>query len=144
MLLFPYIFLNLFWLPLTSMLLLLLVFPLLTRIISVAFFLYPFTVSKDTRLYIYIITPYSCVAQVSRLILNLLEANCPLDESIDSMEIESLRFCHSESNRDTVADISRGDKGIISLGEEIHEEARWWIGCLMLFILVDNVVSSVH
>ena len=101
-----------------------LVFPLLTLIISIAFFLYPFIVSKDTRLYIYVITPDSCVAQVSRLILNLLEANYPLDESIDSMTIESLVFCHSESNRDTEADILRGDRGTISLGEEIHEEAR--------------------
>ena len=69
-------------------------------------------------------TADSCVVEVSRLILNLLEANCPLDESVDSMTMESLVFCHSESNRDTVADISRGDRGFISLGEEIHEEAR--------------------
>ena len=101
-----------------------LVFPLLTLIISIAFFLYPFIVSKGALLYIYIITADSCVAQVSRLILNLLEANCPLDESIDSMTIESLMFRHSESNRDTAADISRGDRGTVSLGEEIHEEAR--------------------
>jgi len=73
---------------------------------------------------LFIITTGSCLAQVSRLIFNLLEANCPLDESIDSMTIESLRFHHSESNRDTEADISRGDRGTISLGEEIHEEAR--------------------
>jgi len=106
------------------MLLLLLVFPLLTFIISIAFFLYPFTVSEGALRYIYMITPDSCVAQVSRLILNLLEANCPLDESIDSMTIESLMFRHSESNRDTAADISRGDRGTVSLGEEIHEEAR--------------------
>ena len=106
------------------MLLLFLVFPLLTLMISTAYFLYPFTVSKVALLCIYIITPDSCVAQVSRLILNLLEANCPLDESIDSMTIESLMFHHSESNRDTEADISRGDRGFISLDEEIHEEAR--------------------
>jgi len=104
--------------------LLLLVFPLLTLIISTEYFLYPFIVNKGALLYIYIITADSCVAQVSRLILNLLEANCPLDESTDSMTIESLRFCHSESNRDTVADISQGGGGAISLGEEIHEEAR--------------------
>jgi len=106
------------------MFLLLLVFPLLTLIISFSFFLYPFIVSKGTLLYVYIITADSCVAQVSRLILNLLEANCPLDESIDSMTIESLMFHHSQSNRDTEADISRGDRGTISLDEEIHEEAR--------------------
>jgi len=106
------------------MLLLLPVFPLLTFIISISCFLYPFTVSKGTLLYIYIITPDSCVPQVSWLILNLLEANCPLDESIDSVTIESLMFHHSESNRDTEADISQGDRGTVSLGEEIHEEAR--------------------
>ena len=61
---------------------------------------------------------------MSRLILNLLEANCPLDESIDSMTIETLMFRHTESDRDTVADISQGDRGTISLGKEIHEEAR--------------------
>ena len=114
----------LFQLSLTSMLLLFLVFPLLTLMISTAYFIYPFTVSKVALLCIYIITADSCVAQVSQLILNLLEENCPLDESIDSMTIESLMFRHSESNRDTVADISRGDRGFISLGEEIHEEAR--------------------
>ena len=62
-----------------------------------------------------------CVTQVSRLILNLLEANCPLDESIDSSIVQSLRFRHSESTRDTEGDIWRGDRGTI---EEIHEEAR--------------------
>jgi len=64
------------------------------------------------------------VAQLSRLILNLLEANCPLDESIDSSTMESLRFCHTESTGDTEADISRGDGGAASLNEEIHEEER--------------------
>jgi len=58
------------------------------------------------------------------LILNLLEANCPLDESICSDTVESIRFHHTESSRDTEADISRGDGGAISLGEEIHEEGR--------------------
>ena len=58
------------------------------------------------------------------MILNLLEANCPLDESMDSMTIESLRFRHTESNRDTEVNISQGDRGTISLGKEIHEEAR--------------------
>jgi len=60
---------------------------------------------------------------VSRLILDLLEANCPLNESIDSRTMESLRFCHSESDRDTEADVLRDDRAI-SLGEEIYEEAR--------------------
>ena len=106
------------------MLSLLLVFPLLTLIVSTDYFFCPFIVSNGALLYIYIITADSCLAEVSRLILNLLEANCPLDESIDSMTIESLMFHHSESNRDTEADISRGDRGTISLGEKIHEEAR--------------------
>jgi len=37
--------------------------------------------------------------------------------------MESLRFCHSESDRDTEADVLRDDRAI-SLGEEIYEEAR--------------------
>ena len=61
---------------------------------------------------------------MSRLILNLLEANCPLDESIDSMTMESLRFCHTESNRDTEADIPLGERVATRLSEEILEEAR--------------------
>jgi len=36
-----------------------------------------------------------------------LEANCPLDESICSKTMESLRFYHSEPERDTEADISQ-------------------------------------
>jgi len=39
------------------------------------------------------------------------------------MTMESLRFCHTESNGDNEADISRSDRGAISLGEEIREEA---------------------
>jgi len=88
------------------MLLLLLVFPLLSQ-----YFIYPFIVSKGTLLCIYIITADSCVTQVLRLILNLLPANCPLDESIDSRTMETLRFCHLESNRDTEADILQGEGG---------------------------------
>ena len=61
---------------------------------------------------------------MSRLIFNLLEANCPLDESIDSSTMESLIFCHTESNRDTETNVSRDDTGAISMDEEIHEEAR--------------------
>jgi len=61
---------------------------------------------------------------VSRLILNLLEANCPLDESIDLSTMETIRFRHSDSDCDTEAEISCGDRETISLGEEIHEEAR--------------------
>jgi len=56
--------------------------------------------------------------------LNLLEANCPLDETIDSGTMETLMFCPIESNRDTEADILQGDGGAISMTEEIHEEAR--------------------
>ena len=58
------------------------------------------------------------------MILNLLEANCPSDESIDSKTMESLRFCHTESDRDTEVDISRDDRGVTSLDEGIHEEER--------------------
>ena len=43
-------------------------------------------------------------------ILNLLEANCPLDESIDSGTMGTLRFCNTESNRDTEAGILQVDK----------------------------------
>jgi len=57
------------------------------------------------------------------LILDLLEANCPLNESIDSRTMETLRFYHSESDRDTEADVLQDDRAI-SLGEEIYEEAR--------------------
>ena len=84
------------------------------------------------------------VAQVSRLILNLLEADCPLDESMDSMTTEPLTFCHTQSNRDSETDTSQVDRGATSLGEEIHEEARWWIGDLVLSIPVDNVVCRWH
>jgi len=38
--------------------------------------------------------------------------------------METLRFRHSESTRDTEADISRDDKRAISIGEGINEEAR--------------------
>jgi len=87
------------------MLLSLLIFLLLTLIISTGCFILPFIVSQNLSS-LYIITADLCAAQVSRLILNLLEANCPLDESIDSSTVESLRFRHSESTRDTESDIS--------------------------------------
>jgi len=92
------------------MLLSLLFSPLLTLIISSSCFIYPFIVSKSTLPYIHIIATDSCIAQVSRLILNLLEVNCPLDEVIDSRTMETLRFYHSESNRDTEASISQVDE----------------------------------
>ena len=47
---------------------------------------------------------------------NLMEANCPLDESIDSLE--TLRFCHPESSENSEANISREDRGVTSLGGE--------------------------
>jgi len=40
------------------------------------------------------------------------------------MTIETLRFCHPESDRDSEADISGDDRGATSLGEEMFEEAR--------------------
>lgn len=42
------------------------------------------------------------------MILNLLEANCPLDKSIDSSTMETLRFYHSES--DTEVGVSQVDE----------------------------------
>ena len=56
---------------------------------------------------------------MSRLILNLLPANCPFDESMDSKTMESLRFRHTEPDSDTEVGISRGDRGTTSIGEEI-------------------------
>jgi len=53
--------------------------------------------------------------------------------------METLRFRHSESDRDTEADVLRDDRGAISLGEGIYEEARWWIEHSVLFILVNDV-----
>jgi len=38
--------------------------------------------------------------------------------------MESLKFHHSESTGESETDILRGDRGAITLGEEIHEEAR--------------------
>jgi len=118
------------WVSYPSMLLLLLVFPLLTPIISTEYFFFPFIVSQNLSS-LYIVTADLCAAQVSRLILNLLEANCPLDESIDSNTVKSLRFRHSESTRDTESDIFWGDRGSI---EGIHEEAIW-LEDSMYFIL---------
>ena len=62
----------------------------------------------------------SCITQVSRLILNLLEANCPLDESI--YVLESLVFYHSESNSATEVDTLHGAGRETSQGERIYEE----------------------
>jgi len=90
-------------------LLLVLGFPILTLIISSSCFIYPFVVSKSTLPYIYIITTDSYTGQVSRLILNLLEANLPLEESINSRSMETLRFCHSETIWDTETAISPVD-----------------------------------
>jgi len=56
------------------------------------------------------------------LILDLLEANCPVDESISSRTMETLRFCDQASNVDTEAETSWSDRGVISQGEEIYEE----------------------
>ena len=61
---------------------------------------------------------------MSRSILNLLEAHCDCNNIEKSIVVESLRFCNTESNRDIEADILQGDRGAISMGEEIHEEER--------------------
>ena len=58
------------------------------------------------------------------LILNLLEANCPVDKSICSRTMESIAFHHSESSQDIEADASQNDGGTTSLGEGIYEEER--------------------
>ena len=123
------------------MLLLLLAFPLLTIIISTQFFIYPFIASwNPSPLYLCVDL---CVVQVSRLILNLLEANCFLEQSINSMTMESIIFRQSESNRDTEADISRDDRGVTSLSTEIYEGERWWIDHSALFILdVDDMITN--
>jgi len=78
------------------------------------------------------------VVQVLWLILNLLKENFP-DVAVDTQSAQGkltfgqkyrfqhngiLRFHHTEFNRDTEADISRGDRGATSLGEEMFEEAR--------------------
>jgi len=97
------------------------IFPLLTLIISSSYFIYPFIVSHNP---FSIITSDSGAVQVSRLILNLLEANCPLDESMDSKTMESLRFRHTEPDSDTEVGISRGNRRTTSIGEEIYEEER--------------------
>jgi len=60
-----------------------------------------------------------CIIQVSRLILNLLEANCPLDESIYSTTTENFSFHNPEFDRDTEANTSHSAERETSLGEEI-------------------------
>ena len=81
---------------------------------------------------------------MSRLILNLLEANCLLDKTLDSRTMETLMFCPTESNRDIEADILQGDGGATSMSEEIHEEARCWIEYSLLFIPVDDIGYRWH
>ena len=98
----------------------LLVFPLLTLIISCPYFIVPFIVSRNPFHFISINIVDSFITQVSRLILNLLEANCPFDESI--YVLESLEFYHSESNSATEVDTSHGTGRETSLGERIYEE----------------------
>ena len=89
------------------MLLLLLVFPLLNIIISCPCFIVPFIVSRNPSSFISINIADSCILQVSRLILNLLEANCPLDESIYSNTSGNFSFNYLESNGDDEANTSR-------------------------------------
>ena len=101
------------------MLLFLLVFPLLTIIISCPYFIVPFIVSRNPFSFISINISDSCIIQVSRLILNLLEANCPLDESIYSNTSENFSFNHPESNGDDEANTSRSFEREISLDEEM-------------------------
>jgi len=117
-----------------------LVFPLLTPIISSPCFIYPFFVSLNPfSLYLYHHCWFSCCSGVA---VDLLEANYPLDESIDSSTMSSLRFCYTESTGDTEADISPCGRGATSPNEEIHKEERSWIfiplddiGCMILTIV---------
>ena len=97
-------------------------FQLPPLIFSCPCFIVPFIVSRNFL--IFIIIADLCNIQVSRLILNLLEANCLLDESVYSKSMESLRFYHPQSNRDTEADTSRGDREDAFMGEGIYEEER--------------------
>jgi len=65
------------------------------------------------------------VYQGSRLILNLLEANCPLDQSLyPNSTIETIRFCQAGLNGYTVVNTFRGNERGTSLDEEIHEVER--------------------
>jgi len=99
------------------MLLFLLVFSLLTLSISCPYFIVPFIASRNPFPFISINIADLCIIQVSRLILDLLEANCPLDESIYSKTSENFSFNHPGSNRDPEANTSRGAERETSLGE---------------------------
>ena len=51
--------------------------------------------------------------------------------------------------QDTETDILLGDRGATSMGEELHEAARWWIGCysrwIMLYVYdITTIVLSAH
>jgi len=58
------------------------------------------------------------------LILNLLEADCPIDESVYPNTTGTLRFCDSESSWDTEADTLQGSGETTSQGEGIYEVER--------------------
>jgi len=106
------------------MFLLLLLFPLLTLIISTQYFIYPFIANILLPSSPPICVPLRCHGWYSISLKRIVL----LDKSIDSSTVYSLRFCHSESNSNTEGDIS-WDDGAISVDEEIREEA-WWIGYL--------------
>ena len=96
-------FLILLWASWPCMLLFLLVFPLLTLIINCPYFIAPFIVSWNPFPLISINITDFFITQVLWLILNLLEANCPLDKSIYSNTLENFLFQYPEYNRDTEA-----------------------------------------
>ena len=81
------LFLDIFMSFLVSYVVVFPVFPFLPLIISCPYFIVPFIVSQIFFSFISINVADSCFIQVSRLILNLLEANCPLDESIYVLDI---------------------------------------------------------
>jgi len=70
------------------MLLFYLIFPFLPLIISCPYFIVPFIVSQNLFSFIPTNVADSCFIRVLRLILNLLEADCPLDESIYVLHIK--------------------------------------------------------
>ena len=103
------------------MLLSLLVFPFSPLIIGCLYFIVLFIVSRNLFcIYLYDL----CIIQVSRLIFNLLEANCPLDESIYADTTENFTCYRPEPNRDTEAGTSLEAGREPFLGEETYEEER--------------------
>jgi len=58
------------------------------------------------------------------MILNLLEVDCPLDQSLYRRTTETIGFHNPESSGDIETNTSRGDEAAPSRSEEIYEEER--------------------